>query len=270
MHREAERVLSLEQGLRLALERDEFVLHYQPQVDIQTGRPIGYEALLRWRHPERGLVRPGGFIPVAEESGLILDIGLWVLRQAAQQLKAWKSVGIAPLPMSVNLSSTQFLRDHHNHFLTDQVAMVLEESGIPPECLELEITESALMKDTPQTLKTLRGLRDMGIRLAIDDFGMGYSSLGYLKRFPIDRLKIDQSFVRDIAVDRDDEAIVDTVINLGRNFRMKVIAEGVETGEQLSKLREKGCDEAQGFYFSQPLPAGELDNWLQEGHPWPI
>jgi diguanylate cyclase (GGDEF)-like protein/PAS domain S-box-containing protein len=263
MHQETLQVLTLEQQLRQALERDEFLLHYQPQIDISSGRPIGCEALLRWQHPERGLVMPGDFIGVAEDSGLIMEIGFWVLRQVAFQIKAWETAGSIALPISVNLSAVQFHRNHRKCVLADRVARVLDESGIAPERLELEITETAIMEDSKQTVLTLSLLRKMGVRLAIDDFGTGYSSLAYLKHFPVDRLKIDQSFIRNIAVDAEDEAIVDAVLSLGTHFRMEVIAEGVETEQQLARLREKGCGQAQGYYFSRPLPIEELDGWLQ-------
>jgi diguanylate cyclase (GGDEF)-like protein/PAS domain S-box-containing protein len=263
MHRDALRVLSLEQGLRRALARDEFRLHYQPLIDIPSGRLIGFEALLRWQHPERGLVMAGNFIRSAETSGLIMEIGLWVLRKAAFQIKAWEQAGACPWTVSVNLSAAQFHRSHRQCVLTEQVAGVLGESGIAPGLLELEITETAIMEDSHQTIQALSVLREMGVRLAIDDFGTGYSSLAYLKNFPVDRLKIDQSFIRDIAVDPKDEAIVDAAISLGRHFGMEVMAEGVETEQQLHKLREKGCGQAQGYYFGRPLPIEELNGWLQ-------
>lgn len=263
MQREAVDALTLEQHLRQALGGDELRLHYQPQIDIRDGRVVGCEALLRWAHPEWGEVAPCRFIRVAEESGLIRDLGLWVLRRAARQLKDWADAGHAPLPTSVNVSALQFHHDGHRSAIGEQVARVLAETGIAPEWLELEITETGLMEDHEQTTRSLNQLRDMGVRVAIDDFGIGYSSLNYLKRFPVSRLKIDQSFVRDIAVDPGDEAIIDTIIQLGRNFGLKVIAEGVETGQQLEKLRAKGCDQAQGFYFSRPLPADQLGAWLR-------
>jgi len=263
MQREAVNALTLEQHLRQALDSDELRLHYQPQVDIRDGRVVGCEALLRWSHPEWGDVAPSRFIRVAEESGLIRDLGLWVLRRAARQLKDWADAGHPPLPTSVNVSALQFHHDGHRSAIGEQVARVLDETGIAPEWLELEITETGLMEDHEQTSRSLNQLRDMGVRVAIDDFGIGYSSLNYLKRFPVSRLKIDQSFVRDIAVDPGDEAIIDTIIQLGRNFGLTVIAEGVETAQQLEKLRVKGCDQAQGFYFSHPLPADQLGAWLR-------
>ncbi|BBL75972.1 hypothetical protein MishRS11D_30700 [Methylomagnum ishizawai] len=269
MQREAIRTLGLEHQLRLALRRGELLLHYQPQVDIHNGGVVGCEALLRWRHSDGSLTGPESFIPLAEENGLIADIGLWVLHEAAMQAEAWERSGKIPypVPVSVNLSAQQFRYDRQRSAISEQVARVLRDTGVTPGLLELEITETGLMEDSAWTAMTLNTLREMGVRVAIDDFGVGYSSLSYLKTFPVSRLKIDQSFIRNIAWDSQDEAIVDTIINLGRNFGLRVIAEGVETREQFNKLREKGCDEAQGFYFSEPLPAEELRAWLLRERP---
>ncbi|MDO8612508.1 MAG: PAS domain S-box protein [Dehalococcoidia bacterium] len=251
--------LALENSLRHALERDEFVVHYQPQVNIETGRIVGVEALVRWQHPERGLVSPLEFIPVAEETGLIVPLGAWVLRTACAQNRAWQDAGLPPMRMAVNLSARQFQRRD----LLDTVAGVLAETGLPPQYLQLEITEGAAMQDVDLTLAILRELREAGVQISIDDFGTGHSSLSYLKRFPIDVVKIDQSFVQDLTVDPNDAAIASTIIVMAHALNLKVIAEGVETAEQLAFLRERDCDEMQGFLFSRPAPAPELDQMLR-------
>jgi diguanylate cyclase (GGDEF)-like protein/PAS domain S-box-containing protein len=251
--------LALENSLRHALERDEFVVHYQPQVNLETGRIVGVEALVRWQHPERGLVSPVEFIPVAEETGLIVPLGAWVLRTACAQNKAWQDAGLPPMRMAVNLSARQFQRRD----LLDTVAAALAETGLAPEYLQLEITEGAAMQDVDQTLAILRELREAGVQLSIDDFGTGHSSLSYLKRFPIDVVKIDQSFVQDLTLDPNDAAIASTIIVMAHNLGLKVIAEGVETAEQLAFLRERDCDEMQGFLFSRAAPAPELDQMLR-------
>ena len=252
--------LALENSLRHGLERGEFVVYYQPQVDISSGRIVGMEALVRWQHPERGLVSPAEFIPVAEETGLIVPLGAWVLRTACAQNKAWQAAGIPPMRMAVNISARQFqLRD-----LIDTVAHVLEETGLDPQFLQLEITEGVAMQDVEFTVTMLRELREMGVQIAVDDFGTGHSSLSYLKRFPINVLKIDQSFVRDLTVDPDDAAIASTVIVMAHNLKLKVIAEGVETEDQLAFLRERECDEMQGYLFSRPAPAEALEAMLRK------
>lgn len=255
--------MGIENGLRHALARNELVLHYQPQVDIESGEMIAVEALLRWAHPEKGLIPPDKFIPVAEESGLIVPIGEWVLRTACQQNKAWQNMGLPHIRMAVNLSARQFRQPH----LLESVAKAMEDAGLDPysDSLELEVTESVIMKDTEGTINTLKKLHDMGLRLSIDDFGTGYSSLSYLKRFPINTLKIDQSFVRDITLDPDDAAIAATIVTLGHSLKLRVIAEGVETAEQLALLREMKCDEIQGYFFSKPLVAAELEQLLRQG-----
>jgi EAL domain-containing protein (putative c-di-GMP-specific phosphodiesterase class I) len=257
--------LALENSLRHALERGEFVVHYQPQVNIETGRIVGVEALVRWQHPERGLVSPLEFIPVAEETGLIVPLGAWVLRTACAQNRAWQDAGLPPMRMAVNLSARQFQRRD----LLDTVAGVLSETGLPPQYLQLEITEGAAMQDVDLTLAILRELREAGVQISIDDFGTGHSSLSYLKRFPIDVVKIDQSFVQDLTVDPNDAAIASTIIVMAHALNLKVIAEGVETAEQLAFLRERDCDEMQGFLFSRPAPAPELDQMLRRnGRRW--
>jgi diguanylate cyclase (GGDEF)-like protein/PAS domain S-box-containing protein len=252
--------LVLENSMRQALERGEFVLHYQPQIDVASGSIVGAEALIRWKHPEIGMVSPGRFIPVAEVSGLIGPIGEWVLREACRQNRAWQTDGLPPICIAVNISSVQFRGGN----LEESVREVLAVTGLEPEWLELELTEGTVMSDANATVDTLHRLSAMGIRLAIDDFGTGYSSLSYLKRFPIDRLKIDQSFVRDIVTDPDDWAIASAVISMGHSLRLDVIAEGVEHAEQLEMLRRQGCDEVQGYYFSVPLPAAEFAELLRQ------
>ncbi len=252
--------LVLENSLRHALKRDDFVLHYQPQIDIASGVMVGVEALLRMRHPELGLVPPGTFIPIAEETGLIVPIGIWVINEACRQGRLWRDAGLTELRIAVNLSAKQFLQPG----LLDIVEKALADSGLPPQQLELELTESILMRDSEVIIDTLRRFKKMGVQLSIDDFGTGFSSLSYLKRFDLDRLKIDQSFVRDITSDPDDLAIARAVIALGHSLGLKVIAEGVESGEQLELLRTNGCDEIQGYYFSRPQPASEIPRLFQE------
>jgi PAS domain S-box-containing protein/diguanylate cyclase (GGDEF)-like protein len=248
-----------ENALRRALERDELVVYYQPQASLKTGRIIGFEALLRWQHPEQGLIPPGRFIALAEETGLILAIGERVLRQACEQSRAWQNDGLRAVPVSVNLSARQF-----SERVVDTVGRILAETGLEPKLLELELTESASMEDPEKTVDILCKLREMGIRLAIDDFGTGYSNLNYLKRFPVDRLKLDQSFVRDLTSDPDDLAISRAVIAMGHGLRLHVIAEGVETEGQLALLAQNGCDEVQGYLFGRPAPAEECARMLRE------
>jgi diguanylate cyclase (GGDEF)-like protein/PAS domain S-box-containing protein len=254
--------LVLENSLRQGLERGEFVLYYQPQVNVASGRIVGAEALVRWRHPKIGLVPPGKFIPVAEVSGLIVLIGEWVLREACRQNRAWQDAGLAKISVAVNLSSVQFRGGHR--LLEESVRSVLAETGLAAEWLELELTEGIVMGGANETVEILQRLSAMGVKLAIDDFGTGYSSLSYLKRFPIDKLKIDQSFVRDIVTDPDDLAIAEAVISMGHSLRLGVIAEGVEHAEQLEILRRQGCDEVQGYHFSIPLPAEEFAELLRQ------
>jgi diguanylate cyclase (GGDEF)-like protein/PAS domain S-box-containing protein len=251
--------LSLETDLRRALERGELLLHYQPQVDLPSGRIVGAEALARWQHPQKGMIAPGRFIPLAEETGLILPLGEWVLQTACTQNKAWRDAGLPPVTMSVNISVRQFMRKD----LIESLAKVIEASGLDARQLELEVTESLIMHNAEEFVATLRKLRAIGIKLAIDDFGTGYSSLNYLKQLPVDRLKVDQSFVRDIFKDAGGATIAEAIITLGHSLGLKVIAEGVETGEQLDFLRHKLCDEFQGYYFSRPLPADKFTALLQ-------
>jgi PAS domain S-box-containing protein/diguanylate cyclase (GGDEF)-like protein len=248
-----------ENALRRALERDELTVYYQPQASLSTGRIIGFEALLRWQHPEQGLIPPGRFIAVAEETGLILAIGEQVLRRACEQCCAWQREGLRGVPVSVNLSARQF-----SERVVDTVARILAETGLEPRYLELELTESASMEDPQKTVDILCQLKDMGVRLAIDDFGTGYSNLNYLKRFPVDRLKLDQSFVRDLTSDPDDLAIARAVVAMGHGLRLEVIAEGVETEGQLALLAQNGCDEIQGYLFGRPAPADECARMLRD------
>jgi len=262
MNAQAFERMVFEASLRRAVDRGEFLIHYQPQVEVRTGRIVGAEALLRWRHPELGIIPPNRFIPMLEENGLIVRVGEWVLRAACSDAKAWREAGLPPLRVAVNLSARQFYQED----LTEKVVAILEETGHDALNLELELTESLIMEDTRKSVARLDELKKTsGIKLAIDDFGTGYSSLSYLKRFPLDILKIDQSFVRDIATDPADAAIVAAIINLAHNLDLRVIAEGVETEEQLDYLREKGCDEIQG-YFSKPRDAREFAALLHDGH----
>ncbi|MDP1683460.1 MAG: EAL domain-containing protein [Burkholderiales bacterium] len=252
--------LTLENELRHALEREEFSLHYQPQIDLANGAVVGMEALLRWHSPTRGMVPPAEFIPLAEESGLIVPIGEWVLRTACAQNKAWLNAGMQSLRVAVNISARQCRLNS----LTKLVERVLADTGLDACHLELEITESLLMDNPEESASTLRDLNQMGIQLAIDDFGTGYSSLSYLKRFPIHTLKIDQSFVRDITTDPDDAAIVKAVIAMARSLKLRVVAEGVETVEQLEFLRAHECEGMQGYYFSKPMPTEQFAPWLDQ------
>ena len=252
---------AVEASLRLALRNEEFVLYYQPRIALQTGRMVGVEALVRWRKPQHGLVLPSDFIPVAEETGLIVPIGRWVLQEACRQARLWLDAGLPPLRMSVNVSAVE-LRAFD---FVASVRNVLIKTGIKPDLLELEITETFLMQDEKVTDATLRALKEMGVRLALDDFGTGYSSLSYVKRLPITCLKIDRSFVHNLGStdDADDASIVSAVINMGKSLRMCVVAEGVETLQQLTYLREQGCPEAQGFYFSCAVEQDEIERMLR-------
>jgi diguanylate cyclase (GGDEF)-like protein len=251
MTESSQRRLELEQSLRLAVERKEFVLHYQPQYDLATDRISGMEALVRWQHPELGLVPPDRFIPVAEETGLIDPLGDWVLETACAQNRAWQDEGLPRIPVAVNLSARQF----RNHRPVDRVRHALRASGLDAEYLDLEITESVVMDDADRACETLVRLRDIGVSVSIDDFGTGHSSLGYLKRFPVQRLKIDKTFIRTLLSDPRDAAITEAIIAMAHSLDMRAVAEGVETREQLDYLRTPGCDEVQGFLLSRPLPA---------------
>ena len=252
--------LSLESRLRQAVANDELELHFQPFIDLRTAEVLGAEALLRWRHPELGLIPPGEFIPIAELSGLIVPIGEWVLRTACAEARKWHEKGFPAMTVSVNLSSRQFQQTD----LGSQVTHALEETGLEPDKLDLEITESCAMQNAEHSINTLQGLKKQGVRISMDDFGTGYSSLNYLKRFPIDRIKLDQSFVRDLPADKDDAAIAMAVIAMGRSLELVVIAEGVETEEQLNFLSNHDCDQLQGFLLSRPLPPEAFDKFLAQ------
>jgi EAL domain-containing protein (putative c-di-GMP-specific phosphodiesterase class I) len=252
---------SLEESLRRALERQEFVVHYQPKINLRTGRISGAEALLRWTHPTRGPVPPGQFIPVAEDCGLILPIGTWVLRQACQQAQAWVDAGLPLGTMAVNISAMQL----RNESFLEGVFAILQDTRLDPKLLELELTESVLMKHAESTASILTILRQRGVQVAVDDFGTGYSSLSYLRKFPIDALKIDQSFVGQITTVPDETVIVKAVIGLGRSLKLRVVAEGVETQEQMAFLQAHQCDEAQGYYFSRPVLPEQFARLLKTG-----
>jgi diguanylate cyclase (GGDEF)-like protein len=258
---EIQRRVMLEARLKHALERRELTLHYQPKLEILSGRLTGWEALLRWQSPELGAVSPEEFIPVAEQSGLILPIGDWVLREACRQLRAWQDQGLAAGTMAVNLSTRQFRQTD----LAEEISAALRDSGLLPDDLELELTESSIMDNLASAASVLDELERLGIRIAVDDFGTGYSSLSYLKSFPIHCLKIDRSFISDIPGDENDAAIVRTIIALARNLGLTVVAEGVETEAQLAYLRANHCDQVQGYLFGRPLPPGECIKLMREG-----
>lgn len=251
--------LSVETKLRKALERGELQLYYQPQVDLKDGRLVGFETLLRWNHPELGVVSPAEFIPVAEESGLIVQIGRWAIRTACKQVAAWREAGLGDVHVSVNLSA----RQTKDAYLVHDIVSSLREAGMRPSQLELEITETVLMENVHANVELLNRLQTAGIRLAIDDFGTGYSSMAYLKRFPIDQVKIDRTFVRDIPGDGDDEAITTAIIAMAHSLGLSVVAEGVETEAQLQFLRDAGCDIMQGYYFAEPKPPEQVEALLK-------
>lgn len=258
--------IDIESALREALQKNQFDLYFQPQISLATGRLVGMEALLRWPRPGRGLVPPDHFIPVAEEIGLIIDIGVWSIHRAAQQLKAWSDAGLPLVPVSVNVSARQCLDER----ITRVIADAVRYAGISPELLKIELTEATAMNNVDHVASLLRGVHGLGVRISVEDFGTGFSSLSYLKRFPISQLKIDRSFVHDIAIDPDDAAIVSGTIALARGLGIEVVAEGVETAEQLAFLGMRGCDIAQGFYFSLPLAESEVRAVLARGldHEW--
>ena len=254
------RRMQLETGMRIALQEDQFEVVYQPKVEIGTDRVFGLEALLRWHHPEEGTISPGIFIPVAEDTGLIIPIGTWVLRTACDQLRRWSDQGLTGMSISVNVAARQFSDEDFVSIVTETLAA----SGIESSQLELEITESTLMDDTDVSIDVLNALRALGVRVAVDDFGTGYSSLSYLRKFPIDVLKVDRSFVQDIPHNSDNSAIAEAIIAMGDSLRMKVVAEGVETDAQLAFLANCNCDAVQGFLFSRPLPADAMGDWMQQ------
>ena len=259
MQARAKNEAMLDAELRLGLEEKQFVLYYQPQVDLASGSIVGAEALLRWNRPGAGLVGPGVFLPRAEENGLIVPLNEWVLRDACREAKSWQRMGLPPVRVGVNLSPVQFRK----RTVPLLVAQVLAESGLDPRRLDLELTESIVVGDLEAVANDLQQLLDMGVHVSIDDFGTGYSSLSYVKRFPVDRLKIDQSFVRNLSSDPNDAAIVRAIITLGHSLDLDVVAEGVETAEQLARLRAEGCDEVQGYYFGKPMPAEEFVELLR-------
>lgn len=250
--------ISLENALNQALKLGQFELYYQPQLDVKSNRIIGAEALIRWNHPEKGMISPDAFIPLAEESGLIIDIGSWVLHQASDQLALWRKQGFDQLSVSVNLSALQVQKES----FAKEVADVIREYGVPEACLDLELTESMIMRNAEETIAALDKIHNLGIQISVDDFGTGYSSLSYLKRFPLDKLKIDRSFVQDITVDTDDAMICKTIISMAHNLNLQVIAEGVETHAQLELLRDYGCEQYQGYLFAKPLPVEQMTKHL--------
>ena len=260
LNSQASELFALENSLHYGLERKEFILYYQPQVDINTKNIIGVEALVRWQHPQLGMVSPSRFIPLAEETGLIVPIGEWVLRTACQQAKTWQNAGLPAMRMGVNLSARQFQEPN----LVEMVAQVLDQTGLRSEYLELEITETIAMRDVQLAKEVLGRLKEMGVQLSMDDFGTGYSSLNYLKTFPLHTLKLDRAFVRELTVDQHDLAIATAVITLGRGLELRVVAEGVETLEQLEVLRNLHCQEMQGYLFSPPLPVEKVTKLLEE------
>lgn len=251
----------IESGLRVALGRNEFSLHYQPKIDLGSGAITGVEALLRWKHPERGFIPPAHFIAIAEDTGLILSIGHWVLSEACRQSREWLDAGFPPVSMAVNISAVEF----RSKDFVENVRAILKETKLDPRCLELELTESVLMKHAESTVSMLKSLKEIGVQLTVDDFGTGYSSLSYLRQFPIDALKVDQSFVHEISSRTDDAAIVSAVISMGNSLKKRVIAEGVETREQLDFLTAEGCEEAQGYYFNRPMVANQFAKLLEAG-----
>ena len=252
--------MTLETDLRGALERNEFVLFYQPQIELSSGKMIGNEALIRWQHPERGLLSPIHFIEITEETGLIVPIGKWVLQQACRQHMLWIESGLEPMSVSVNISAMQFYQTG----FCEMVKSIISDSGIRPIYLELELTESLFMHDVEVVLKTLHTLHDLGVKLAIDDFGTGYSNLGYLKMFPIDKLKIDQSFIRHLECEPVNVDIVKAIAALGKSMSLELVAEGVETDDELDLVISSGCDSVQGYRYSKPLPADQLESWIQK------
>jgi diguanylate cyclase (GGDEF)-like protein/PAS domain S-box-containing protein len=260
MNRRARAALILDSDLREAIVKEQFVLHYQPQIALRTGQVVGAEALLRWQRPGHGLVGPSEFLARAEETGLIVPINEWVLREACREAKSWHRRGHPPIRLGVNLSSIQFFKQNVPLLVTK----VLADTGLDPRLLDLELTESIVMHDTEAVAKDLQQLRDLGVGISIDDFGTRYSTLSYIKHFPVDRLKIDQCFIRDLTTNPSDAAIVRAIVSLGHSLELEIVAEGVETAEQLALLRTEGCDEVQGFYFARPMPAEDLIAFVSE------
>jgi len=252
--------IAMEAEMRLGIDSEQFILHYQPKIDLASGKMTGMEALVRWNHPDKGFVRPDHFIPFAEETGLIIPLGLWILKTACRQMAEFNIVLDVPLKVAINLSAGQF----NQRGLIYTIQEIMERYDIKPENIELEITESSVMGDVDVAIATMNKFRDIGLHLAIDDFGTGYSSLSYLKRFPINTLKIDQSFVRDLTIDSDDAAIVKAIISMAKSLQLNVVAEGVETQEQLNFLKANDCENVQGYLFSKPLPADEFMQYIKD------
>jgi len=252
---------TIEAGLHRALDKREFELLYQPKMNLKTGAVVGAEALIRWRHPDRGLVEPAHFVPIAEDCGLIRPIGRWVVHEACRQARAWQDAGLRPIPVSVNISAVEF---RSKRFLQN-IVDILKDTSLDPRYLEIELTESALMAHVETTNSVLQALKSLGVQLAIDDFGTGWSSLSYLRHFPIDALKVDKSFVQAIASGSNAALIVSAVISMGKSLKHRVIAEGVETRDQLAFLQAEDCGEGQGYYFSRPLVAQQLAQVLETG-----
>jgi EAL domain-containing protein (putative c-di-GMP-specific phosphodiesterase class I) len=265
MNAQAVERLTLESGLRSPLAQEQLFLMYQPQMDIATGRITGLEALLRWQHPELGLVPPDRFIRIAENIGLIVPIGEWVLRTACSQARKWQDEGIPAVSVAVNVSAVQFRQEGFG----EVIRKVLHETGLPPQLLELELTESLLLANADVTFSVLQELKDMGVTLAIDDFGTGYSSFSYLRQFQISKLKIDRLFIRDVTLNPNDGAITTAIIGMAKSLNIKVIAEGVENEEQMAFLRAHQCDEIQGYYFSKPLAVDKVADKLRGDNPEP-
>jgi EAL domain-containing protein (putative c-di-GMP-specific phosphodiesterase class I) len=260
MHAGSEERVYLESDLHTAVSAGQFQLYYQPKVDTQTGEVRSAEALIRWAHPTRGIVSPADFIPLAEECGLIVEIGGWVIREACRQTRAWQLEGVPSLRVSVNLSASQF-RDSG---LVDVIRSALDDAGLEPRYLEVELTESAVMSDAEKSIDILEQLSAMGVLVSVDDFGTGYSSMSYLRRFPIDKLKIDRVFIDELVSRPEDASIVRAIVSLAHSLRLKVVAEGVETPAQLDFLKAAGCDEYQGYHFSRPLPAADFERLIRE------
>jgi diguanylate cyclase (GGDEF)-like protein len=266
MNARALEMLLMERDLRIALEKQQFQLHYQAQVDIESGHVVGVEALIRWQHPERGMVGPAKFIPIAEERDLIGRIEAWVIHEACRQNKQWQADGLPPIPVAVNISALHFQQKS----FSQEVARILDRSGLSPEYLELELTESSILRDADTTISTMNRLKSLGLKLSLDDFGTGYSSLSQLKRLPLDALKVDQSFVRGLPDDADDLAITTAIIHLGKALNLTVIAEGVETEPQREVLRSSMCDQIQGYLIAKPMPAADFAQFMRQRAKTPL
>jgi predicted signal transduction protein with EAL and GGDEF domain len=260
MHAHFKEHLELESELNGAIERGEMTLHYQPKIDLRDWKVVGLEALIRWRHRERGWIPPGEFIRIAEETGQIIELGRWLLNEACRQISAWRNTRMAPLQVAINISSLQFTHDD----LQRSIMEAVWANTVMPRMLELEITESVMVSNIDRTIEVLSALRNTGISVSIDDFGTGYSSLSYLKRFPLDKLKIDRSFISDLHQNADDAAICSAIVAMGHQLGLTVVAEGVENEAQLNFLNDRGCDQLQGFYIGKPMPAEELAGYFQE------